>query len=401
MPKLENTKYERWYTSLIAKARSTRSLYPKTENTEKHHIIPRCVGGTDEESNLARLSIREHYIAHLLLIKMYDGEEKYKLEWALFSLAGKPSRKIVLTSRQFEKCRSTLHNSMRGKKQSEAHVAKRSKLIIGEGNGMHRSKGKKHPLLGVPMSEETKKKISDAHKRRIEKSGPNPRIGTTLSEETKKKISLAKKGKKMSDQAREKLIKAITGKVRTEETKQKIRDKVSASWEITLPTGEIIVVRGLSPYCKEHNWNYANVMYAIRADRPFLGYRIKRIGKISKLRGTKLSEETKAKISTSRMGVSTITEEQRKKLSERMSGRKHYYYGKPRSDEDRKKISEARGADPVIVEHKDGRIATVTNRNEFAREHDLDCANLISMIKGRLKTHKGWKLYVPPISPEE
>ena len=43
---------------------------------EKHHIIPRCVGGSDEKENLVFLTPREHYIAHQLLIKVYPNNIK-------------------------------------------------------------------------------------------------------------------------------------------------------------------------------------------------------------------------------------------------------------------------------------------------------------------------------------
>lgn len=40
---------------------------------EKHHIIPKSINGTDEESNLIKLSARDHAFAHLLLAKIYGG----------------------------------------------------------------------------------------------------------------------------------------------------------------------------------------------------------------------------------------------------------------------------------------------------------------------------------------
>jgi len=40
---------------------------------EKHHIIPRCLGGTDDDTNLVSLTPEEHYLCHLLLVKIYPN----------------------------------------------------------------------------------------------------------------------------------------------------------------------------------------------------------------------------------------------------------------------------------------------------------------------------------------
>ena len=40
---------------------------------ERHHIIPRCCGGTNEEDNLILLTAREHFLAHYLLTKLYKN----------------------------------------------------------------------------------------------------------------------------------------------------------------------------------------------------------------------------------------------------------------------------------------------------------------------------------------
>lgn len=61
--------YNRIYRELIENA-ITRN--PLIGYTETHHIIPKCVGGTDAKSNLVDLTAREHFIAHLLLTKIYD-----------------------------------------------------------------------------------------------------------------------------------------------------------------------------------------------------------------------------------------------------------------------------------------------------------------------------------------
>jgi len=43
---------------------------------EMHHIIPRCMGGSDISDNLVRLTPEEHYVAHQLLVKMYPDNSK-------------------------------------------------------------------------------------------------------------------------------------------------------------------------------------------------------------------------------------------------------------------------------------------------------------------------------------
>lgn len=61
--------YLKHYTELIRKAKlkDYKNIY-----TEKHHIIPKCVGGKNTRDNIVRLSAKEHYIAHLLLVKIYS-----------------------------------------------------------------------------------------------------------------------------------------------------------------------------------------------------------------------------------------------------------------------------------------------------------------------------------------
>ena len=44
---------------------------------EKHHIVPKSEGGSDDPSNLVNLTAREHYIAHLLLAKIYNDRNMW------------------------------------------------------------------------------------------------------------------------------------------------------------------------------------------------------------------------------------------------------------------------------------------------------------------------------------
>jgi len=63
--------YKKHYDLLIERAR-TRHL---NGYVERHHIVPRCIGGTDEKSNLVELTPEEHYVAHQLLVKMYPEND--------------------------------------------------------------------------------------------------------------------------------------------------------------------------------------------------------------------------------------------------------------------------------------------------------------------------------------
>lgn len=70
--------YQKIYNDLIEK----RKLNPYTSGySETHHILPRSLGGNDEKSNLVILSAKEHYIAHLLLCKIYEYDKSkfYKM----------------------------------------------------------------------------------------------------------------------------------------------------------------------------------------------------------------------------------------------------------------------------------------------------------------------------------
>ena len=63
--------YLKIYESLCDRGKLCRNI----TYTEYHHIIPKCLSGTDDKINLTKLSGREHFIAHLLLTKIYPNNE--------------------------------------------------------------------------------------------------------------------------------------------------------------------------------------------------------------------------------------------------------------------------------------------------------------------------------------
>ena len=76
---IEN-KYYTWYKKL------TSTNYTGIGYTEVHHIIPRSMGGDNSESNLVKLSYRQHFIAHKLLVRCTDGKDKHKMILAVWGM---------------------------------------------------------------------------------------------------------------------------------------------------------------------------------------------------------------------------------------------------------------------------------------------------------------------------
>lgn len=78
---IEN-KYRIIYDSLMKRSR-LRSYDSNIH--EKHHIIPKSMGGDNSLSNIAILTFREHFLAHRLLVKITKGNNKSKMVFALMT----------------------------------------------------------------------------------------------------------------------------------------------------------------------------------------------------------------------------------------------------------------------------------------------------------------------------
>jgi hypothetical protein len=105
-------KYTNWYYQLISK----RQNNPPQGYKEKHHIIPRCLGGSDDPSNLIFLTAREHFVAHWLLTKIVFGPSKYKMEHALYAMSRvSKCQERKLSSLEYERCRLAKSIAMKNK----------------------------------------------------------------------------------------------------------------------------------------------------------------------------------------------------------------------------------------------------------------------------------------------
>lgn len=78
-----DSKYFKWYLKIVenAKVRSVPICY-----TERHHILPRCLGGSNNIENIVRLTAREHYICHHLLYHAAKGNAKHKMGGAWYAM---------------------------------------------------------------------------------------------------------------------------------------------------------------------------------------------------------------------------------------------------------------------------------------------------------------------------
>lgn len=85
--------------------------------------MPRSLGGTDEDENIVKLTAREHFICHWLLVKMYKkgSIERKKMLCAFWKMKQSPtkSQKRYLNSRAYEKLRIEFSNTMKDFQSNE------------------------------------------------------------------------------------------------------------------------------------------------------------------------------------------------------------------------------------------------------------------------------------------
>jgi len=106
-------KYTRWYNSIISSAQNRNT----NGYVEKHHIVPKSLGGNNKKENLVALTAREHFICHWLLTKMTSGQDKMKMCMALVMMrAGHKHHQrydTKLTSRVYDSIKSQAVDAFR------------------------------------------------------------------------------------------------------------------------------------------------------------------------------------------------------------------------------------------------------------------------------------------------
>lgn len=120
---------------------------------ERHHIVPKCLGGTDDISNLVQLTPEEHYVAHQLLVKMYPGN--HKLVFAV--------KMMTVNQPRGKRTTRKMYGWIRRKWVESASTAPRKP----------RKKETKPRNRDYTMSTEQKQKISNSLKARNYKHSPD------------------------------------------------------------------------------------------------------------------------------------------------------------------------------------------------------------------------------------
>jgi predicted transcriptional regulator len=163
--------------------------------TEKHHILPRCLGGEESVDNIAVLTAREHYIAHLLLTKMTDGDSQRKMAYAVICF-NRQNRNHVgrarAKSRQYEKVKALL---------SQIPVSKETSEKI---RNALRGKSRPQSVRDAISRAHRGKKVSDEARAKMR----NAKLGRVLPHETREKMSLAKRGIALTEEHRKNISKA-------------------------------------------------------------------------------------------------------------------------------------------------------------------------------------------------
>lgn len=198
--------YQRIYDQIITRAQSSERKRVKGGTYfEKHHILPKCLGGSNLSTNKVLLTAREHYICHKLLVEIYIENRKilHSYRSMIYRKSGGQVRDYIISARDFERARITYNNF----------------------TTLHGG-----PRKGMINSQEHNKKISEAH------------VGMKGSELTRQKIGNIHRGKVMSAESKRKMSVARSGdhhwsyhKVRSDESKQKAKNTWSLKPKIKCP----------------------------------------------------------------------------------------------------------------------------------------------------------------------
>ena len=158
-------------------------------------------------------------------------------------------------------------------------------IMFGEQNPMfgkgYLFEGNKNHFFGKKHSEESKIKIANRY---YPKGKDHPNFGSKLSEDQKRKFTF--KGHKHSNESLEKIRIASTGRKHSKETKDKCKESNlgfknpnSQFKYILIINDQIEIFESVILLCEKYQFNKDGVNSAIRKNRKYKGFEIKKIPK--------------------------------------------------------------------------------------------------------------------------
>ena len=138
--------YQRIYNEIISRARKENRAKLKRNNPnyvyyENHHIIPRCMNGTDNEENLVLLTAREHYVMHKLLVYIYPRVAGLASAVFFLTHTGNQNNRRKISSRDYENAKKLIDDNIieigkkiskgkKGKKFTEKQIKSKTEKIV-------------------------------------------------------------------------------------------------------------------------------------------------------------------------------------------------------------------------------------------------------------------------------
>lgn len=203
---MEDLAYEQFIQQILD---SRERFFYGEEYHERHHIIPKCIGGTDDKNNLIDLFAREHFIAHrLLALENPHNKGLQYAWWCMTHMKSNNNKRYICTPEEYEEVRIAYAKAVAGEGNpfyGKTHTEE-TKMKMRE-NHAHIS-GEQHYLYGKHLPESTKQKLRD------KMSGVNsPNYGKhyTMPEKTKEKLRQSHLGKKASEETRKKMSESHKG----------------------------------------------------------------------------------------------------------------------------------------------------------------------------------------------
>ncbi len=123
------------YEEFIRNILETRGRFEcGDEYHERHHIIPKCMGGTNDDDNLIDLFAREHFEAHRLLALENPENDKLTYAWHMMAVRRKDGRDYQLSPEEYEEAKIAFVNMISGENSPwyGKHLPDEMKSIISE-----------------------------------------------------------------------------------------------------------------------------------------------------------------------------------------------------------------------------------------------------------------------------